>query len=466
MLNRPLLSRREMLLRASTGFGLTAFAGLAAESSAKKPHFKPKIKTVIFCFMSGGVSHVDSFDPKPRLVRDAGKPMPMPVKPTMFNDVKGIMPSPWSFKNYGQCGMPVSELFPHMGSRADDLCLIRSMTSTANEHAQGNFVIHTGQPFLGFPNAGAWINYGLGSENRNLPGFVVLASGGVPLGGIGMYGSGFLPAEHQASLLYPEAAEALSNIKPKEADREQQRRLAFISSMDRQFTHHAGDVDPQIDTAIRNYETAYRMQTAVPDLMELRGESEATRRLYGMDSPNANTAAYGKQCLLARRLVERGVRFIELTCLMRPSDPGQVGNPWDQHTTLKEGHQEMALQVDQPIAGLITDLKARGLFDETLVIWAGEFGRTPFAQGVNGRDHNPFGFSIWLAGDGVKRGFTYGETDEFGYYAVKNNMTVFDLWATVLHLLGVDHERLTYRFSGRDYRLSDVHGRVISDVLA
>ena len=279
-----------------------------------------------------------------------------------------------------------------------------------------------------------------------------------------MYGSGFLPAEHQASLLYPEAAEPLQNIKPKEADREQQRRLAFIRSMDQQFTVRTG-ADAQVETAIRNYETAYRMQTAVPELMELRGESEATRKLYGMDSPNANTAAYGKQCLLARRLVERGVRFIELTCLMRPADPGQSGNPWDQHSVLREGHTEMALQVDQPIAGLITDLKARGLFEQTLIIWAGEFGRTPFAQGANGRDHNPFGFSIWLAGGGVKRGFIYGQTDEFGYYAVENSMTVYDLWATVLHLLGVDHERLTYRFSGRDYRLSDVHGRVIRDLL-
>ena len=304
-----MLSRRELLRRASTGFGLTAFSALAAEEAAPRPHFPPKIKSVIFCFMSGGVSHVDSFDPKPRLARDAGKPMPMPVKPTMFNDVKGIMPSPWSFQNHGQCGMPVSELFPHMAARADDLCLIRSMTSTANEHAQGNFFLHTGQPFLGFPNAGAWINYGLGSENRNLPGFVVLASGGVPLGGIGMYGSGFLPAEHQASLLYPEAAEPLNNIKPKEADREQQRRLAFIRSMDQQFTARTA-ADAQVETAIRNYETAYRMQTAVPELMELGGESEATRKLYGMDSPNANTAAYGKQCLLARRLVERGVRFV------------------------------------------------------------------------------------------------------------------------------------------------------------
>ena len=459
-------SRREMLRRASTGFGLTAFQSLAAaESGAKRPHFEPKIKSVIFCFMSGGVSHVDSFDPKPRLARDAGKPMPMPVKPTMFNDVKGIMPSPWSFKNYGQCGMPVSELFPHMGACADDLCLIRSMTSTGNEHAQGNYIIHTGQPFLGFPNAGAWINYGLGSENRNLPGFVVLASGGVPLGGIGMYGSGFLPAEHQASMFYPEAPEALNNIKPKETDREQLRRLAFIGTMDRKYVGQSR-VDPQVETAIRNYETAYRMQTAIPELMDLRGETEATRKLFGMDSSNAATAAYGKQCLLARRLVERGVRFIELTCLMRPSDPGQMGNPWDQHTVLKEGHTEMALQVDQPIAGLIKDLKARGLFEETLIIWAGEFGRTPFAQGTNGRDHNPFGFSIWLAGGGVKRGFILGQTDELGYYAVENTLTVYDLWATVQHLLGIDHERLTYRFSGRDYRLSDVHGRVIRELLS
>jgi len=302
MFDKRLFSRRQMLRQASTGFGLTAFAGLAAE----KPHFAPKIKSVIFCFMSGGVSHVDSFDPKPRLSRDAGKPMPMPVKPTMFNDVKGIMPSPWSFRNYGQCGMPVSELFPRIGACADDLCLIRSMTSTANEHAQGNYIIHTGQPFLGFPNAGAWISYGLGSENRNLPGFVVLASGGVPLGGIGMFGSGFLPAGHQASLLYPEAQEALNNIKPKEADREQQRRLSFIAAMDRQYTTQSG-ADSQVETAIRNYETAYRMQTAVPELMDLRGETDATRRLYGMDSPNAATAAYGKECLLARRLVERGV---------------------------------------------------------------------------------------------------------------------------------------------------------------
>lgn len=458
------LSRRHLLQRCSAGFGLTAFAGLAAESAAKKPHFPPKIKSVIFCFMSGGVSHVDSFDPKPRLARDAGQPMPMPVKPTMFNNVKGIMPSPWPFKNYGRSGIPVSDLFPHTAACIDDLSVIRSMTSTANEHAQGNFLIHTGQPFLGFPNAGAWITYGLGSENQNLPGFLVLASGGIPLGGIGMFGSGFLPSDHQASVLYPEDAEPLHNIKPKETAPAQRRRLAYIAAMDRQHILHAGP-DPQVEAAIRNYETAYRMQTAVPELTDLTGETPATTKLYGIDSTNPATAAYGKQCLLARRLVERGVRFIELTCLMRPSTPGQVGNPWDQHDSLKQGHAEMALQVDQPIAGLIKDLKARGLFDQTLIVWAGEFGRTPFAQGDDGRDHNPFGFSIWLAGGGVKRGFLYGQTDDFGYHVVENPMTVYDLWATVLHLLGIDHQRLTFRFSGRDFRLSDVHGRVVRELL-
>ncbi len=463
---RRALSRRDLLRRASTGFGMTAFAGLAAaDAGPRAPHFAPKVKSVIFCFMSGGVSHIDSFDPKPRLARDAGKPMPVPVKPTMFNNNKGIMPSPWKFANRGQSGIPVSELFPHVARRADDLCVIRSMTSTGNEHAQANFLIHTGQPFLGFPNAGAWIAYGLGSENRNLPGFVVLASGGIPLGGIGMFGSGFLPSDYQASVFYPERDEPLHDIKPKEDDAAQRRRLAFVASMDRAHLHRAG-ADPNVEAAIRNYETAYRMQGAVPELMDLSGESEATKRLYGMDSPNAATAAYGKECLLARRLVERGVRFIELTCLMREADKGQIGNPWDQHNGLKGGHQDMALQVDQPIAGLIQDLKSRGLFDETLIVGAGEFGRTPFAQGDDGRDHNPYGFSIWLAGGGVKRGFIHGQTDDLGYHAIENPMTVYDLWATVLHLLGVDHERLTYRYSGRDFRISDVHGRVVKELLA
>jgi hypothetical protein len=458
------LSRRAILERASTGFGMLALAGLLnAQQSAPPPPRKPRVKNVIFCYMSGGVSHIDSFDPKPRLVREAGQPMPVPIDRTMFNQNGNIMPSPWSFKNYGQCGMPVSDLFPHMGSVADDLCLIRSMTVKFMEHAQANNYYHTGQPLTGFPSLGAWTTYGLGSESQNLPGFVVLASGEIPLGGINVFGSGFLPAVHQASFLYPERPEPMQDIRPKEADSLQRSRLSFIESMDRDFLARV-DRDSRVDAAIRNYETAYRMQAAVPELCDLSRESEATKKLYGLDSENPGKAAYARQCLLARRLVERGVRFVELTIVPPPGLGG--GNSWDQHGKLREGHSANAYHVDQPIAALIKDLKARGLFEETLVLWSGEFGRTPFVQGSDGRDHCPSGFSLWLAGGGVKGGTIFGATDEYGYRAVENVLTIHDLHATILHLLGVDHERLTFRYGGRDFRLTDVHGHVIQPILA
>ena len=475
-----MISRRDMLARCSTGFGLVALSGLAAEGKAlaaasdpvksnpfapRSPHFRPKVKSVIFCFMSGGVSHVDTFDPKPRLKRDHGKPMPVPVRPTMFNQNGNIMASPWEFRNHGQSGLPVSELFPHIGSCADDLAVIRSMTSTANEHAQGNYFLHTGFSLAGHPSVGAWTSYGLGSENQNVPGFVVLASGGIPLGGVNIFGNGFLPAVHQASFLDPTQQESLANITPRESDGLQRKRLSFIERLDRRHLARLQG-DEQVESAIHNYEIAYRMQSAVPDLMDLRGESDSTKELYGLNSPVREKAEYARQCLIARRLVERGVRFVELTCLPRPSDLGQIGNPWDQHGVLKAGHSEMAFQVDQPIAGLIKDLKARGLFDETLIVWAGEFGRTPFAQTGDGRDHNPFGFSVWLAGGDIKGGTVYGATDDLGYYAVQDVCTVYDLWATVQHLIGIDHEKLTYRFGGRDFRLTDVHGQVVKAVLA
>jgi hypothetical protein len=436
--------------------------GLLAEQM-QKPHHDPKAKAVIFCFMSGGVSHVDSFDPKPRLAKEAGQPMPVPLDRTMFNQNGNIFPSPWEFRRYGQSRIPVSDLFPQMGAVADDLCVIRSMTVKFMEHAQANFYYHCGQPFAGFPSMGAWTVYGLGSDSRNLPGYVVLGSGEIPLGGINVFGNGFLPAIHQGSFLYPERKEPLQDITPKEPDSLQRRRLAFLSKMDGRFLDFV-DGNSAVEAAIRNYEIAYRMQAAVPELVDLSGETEATRKLYGLDSPNAGKAAYARQCLLARRLVERGVRFVQLTIVPPPGLGG--GNSWDQHGKLKENHQANAFHVDQPIAALVRDLKARGLLDQTLVLWSGEFGRTPFVQAKDGRDHNPSGFSLWLAGGGVKGGTIFGATDEYGYRAVENVLTIHDLHATMLHLLGIDHEQLTFRFGGRDFRLTDVHGRVIREILS
>lgn len=459
------LSRRKLLSQASTGFGMLALQGLlaAAKEAAPKPHFAPKVKHVIFAFMSGGVSHIDSFDPKPRLDKEAGQPMPFPIERTMFNQNGNIMPSPWKFRNYGQSGIPVSDLFPRMGEVVDDLCVIRSMTVKFMEHAQANFYYHSGQPFTGFPSMGAWTTYGLGTASANLPGFVVLGSGEIPLGGINVYGNGFLPAIHQGSFLYPERKEPLQDVTPKEADGLQRRRLDFINRMDEDFLAST-DRDMQVEAAIRNYETAYRMQAAVPELVDLSGETEATKKLYGLDSDQPGKAAYARQCLLARRLIERGVRFVELT-MVPPKGLGG-GNIWDQHGKLREGHEGNAFVVDQPIAALIRDLKSRGLFEQTLVIWSGEFGRAPFVQGSDGRDHNPYGFSLWVAGGGIKGGQIYGATDEYGYRAVEGILTIHDLHATILHLLGIDHERLTFRFGGRDFRLTDVHGHVIKPILA
>lgn len=463
-------SRRQMLNRCSMGFGAMAFAGVGQSpvfASPATPPVKPRAKHVIFCYMSGGVSHVDSFDPKPRLLEEAGRPMPMKVERTMFNNNGNIFPSPFHFREHGQCGTPISSMFPHIASCADDLAVIRSMTTPVNEHAQGNYFFHTGFPFIGHPSAGAWVNYGLGSENANLPGFVVLQAGGagLPHGGLGNYSSGYLPAQNQSSIVVADAESPVRNVRPSDARDVQQTKLDFIRSVDTGFLDGLGGNDA-VETAVRNYETAYRMQAAVPELCDLAGESEATRKLYGLDHPNGVTAAYAKQCLLARRLVERGVRFIELSCLPQTMGGGQRANPWDQHGGLESGHRNMSLQVDQPIAGLIKDLKARGLFDETLIVFSGEFGRTPFHQGSNGRDHNPMAFSLWLAGGGVKGGTIHGQTDDYGYHVVDKRLEIYDLWATVLHLMGIDHEKLTYRYGGRDFRLTDVHGNVIHPIIA
>ena len=462
------MNRRQMLSKSSTGFGLLALQGLIGQSQVlARPHYTPRAKSVIFCYMSGGVSHVDTFDPKPKLQEMAGKPMPVKVERTQFNNNGNIFPSPFEFQKHGESGIPVSSIFPRTAKMVDEMAVIRSMTSKVNEHAQGNYAIHTGFPFMGHPSAGAWVSYGLGNLNQNLPGFVVLHSGGSvpPHGGVGLYGSGYLPANSQGSVLQVDRNEPIQNIRPRESLSAQRKRLNFQNSFDREFLKESGR-NSQVEAAIRNHEIAYKMQAAVPELCDLKGETDATKRLYGLDSPDDQTAAYARQCLLARRLVERGVRFVELSCLTEKIGAGGAANPWDQHGALEKGHAAMAHQVDQPIAGLLQDLKVRGMLDETLVIWAGEFGRTPFSQGSNGRDHNPFGFSIWMAGGGIKGGTIYGETDEFGYHVTENKCDFYDLWATVLHQLGLDHENLTYRHGGRDLRLTDVHGRVLHPILS
>ncbi len=477
-MNTRYISRRQMLARSSTGFGALALAGLLADpnygapqllpaAAPKKTHHFAQAKHVIFCFMSGGVSHVDSFDPKPRLKRDHGKPMPVKVERTQFNNNGNIMASPFEFAPAGESGIPVSSIFPYTALVVDELAVIRSMTTPVNEHAQGNFFMHTGFPFMGYPSAGAWIAYGLGTENRELPGYVILQSGDAvpPHGGVSLFSNGFLPAHHQGSIMQVDQPEPIPNLRSSDLASTQLRRLAFINQMDRSFLDTTGN-DAQIEAAIRNLETAYRMQSSVPETCDLSDETEKTKQMYGVDSRDKQKAAYARQCLLARRFVERGVRFIELSCLTERIGAGGAANPWDQHGDLEKGHAAMAHQVDQPMAALIADLRQRGLLDETLVVWAGEFGRTPFSQGKNGRDHNPFGFSVWLAGGGVRGGSIYGTTDEFGYHAVEDKCTVYDMWATVLHQLGMDHQQLTYRYSGRDVRLTDVHGTVIHRVLA
>jgi hypothetical protein len=370
--------------------------------------------------------------------------------------VGNVLKSPWEFKKYGQSGIPVSDLFPHVAQCVDDMSIIRSMTADFSEHTNANYFIHSGHGLQGRPSMGSWLTYGLGSECRNLPGFVVLNSGMIPPGGLDCFNSGFLPASYQGSL-FREGLEPVADLKPGEGGAQsQQSKLALMRKLDKSVSSRIG-ADDRIEAAIGNYELAFRMQSAVPDLMDLTGESEATKKLYGLDE--APTKVYGHQCLVARRLVERGVRFVELLC------PRVGADRWDQHSDLKAGHESNAKATDKPIAGLLKDLKQRGLLDKTLVVWAGEFGRTPMAQGSNGRDHNPFGFTIWMAGGGVKGGTVYGATDEYGYYAVENKVSIHDLHATMLHLLGMDHKRLTYRFSGRDMRLTDVYGELIKDIL-
>ena len=466
------LNRRSFLRQAGCGFGAVALAALWAQNDirgaetnsndplAPKPQqFPAKAKNVIFLYMDGGPSQVDTFDPKPRLTKESGQPFAVKIEPTQFNNNGSTFGSPWKFQQYGESGIPVSDLFPNVAKHADKLAVIRSMTSQFPEHTSANYFLHTGTGVQGRPSMGAWFGYGLGSECRDLPGFIVINGGLIPPGGLDNFNSGFLPASYQGSLFTASDPPVANIVRTEPTDKLQRNKLALLKRLDAQVQERLGKVDA-VESAIANYELAYRMQTVVPGLMDMKDETEATQKLYGFDATTKGTASFARQCLLARRLVERGVRFVELTC------PSIGHDRWDQHGGLKAGHEDNARAVDQPIAALLEDLHQRSLLEETLVVWSGEFGRTPFAQGSDGRDHNPFGFSLWMAGGGVKGGTIHGQTDEFGYKAVENVAEIHDLHATMLHLLGLDHTKVTFRFSGRDMRLTDVHGHVIHEVIA
>ncbi len=463
------LSRRELLTQSATGFGMLALANLLADDgriahaspiAPKGMHHPRKAKNVIFLFMDGGVSHVDSFDPKPKLTELDGKDHFEKNNPTAGGNRKWLK-SPWASKQYGQSGLPISELFPNMYPLADELAVVRSMKAEFPLHSRGNLLLHTGRNTGGLPSLGSWMNYGLGSENKNLPGFVVLNFGPVPAGGMENFSNGFLPATHQASLLKAQGI-PINNLSPADKkDAIQRAKLGLLDQMDEEFSVSLGSSEP-VESAIKNYELAYRMQSLVPDVLDLNKESEATKKLYGLDAADNNKKLYGLQCLRARRLIESGVRFVEVCC---PQMYGSTGT-WDQHGDLKKGHEKNAMVTDQAVAALIIDLKQRGMLDDTLILWTGEFGRTPHSAGRDGRDHHPEGFTLWMAGGGVKGGTIYGSTDELGMHAADNVVSFHDLHATMLHLMGIDHTRLTYRFGGRDYRLTDVHGQVIKEVLA
>ncbi len=416
------------------------------------PHVPPRVKRVIFLFMHGGPSHVDTFDYKPLLAKEDGKPLPFALPPNI-NAVPKLMNGPWKFKQRGESGLWVSDLLPHMASVADSLCVIRSMHTNGQSHGQAVGMVNTGSDNLVRPSMGAWISYALGSAHPDLPAHVAIAPA-TAHGGPRNYGAAFLPAMHQATVIGQNGkfgTGKIPHLDGKVSEETLARRFELIQSMNRLYLDSSGP-DHEIEGAIASVDLASRMRKAAPEVFDLGQESEATLRAYGIGEKK--TDSFGKGCLLARRLAEAGVRFISVSS-------GQV---WDQHGNLKEGHTNNAAATDLPVAELIRDLKRRGLWDETLVVWGGEFGRTPVVQGSNGRDHNPQGFSMVLSGGGLKSGFAYGETDDFGYYARTDRVHMHDLHATILHLLGIDHTRLTFPYAGRDFRLTDISGRVVEEI--
>jgi Protein of unknown function (DUF1501) len=471
----PLLSRRDLLRQSAVGFGHLALAALLAEETAraaparaagvadplapKSPHFTPRAKRVIFLFMKGGPSHVDTFDYKPRLQKDDGKPLPFAKPRVQFAPTGNLLGSPWKFKPHGQSGILVSELFPNVAECVDDICFLHSVHGTNAAHGGALLKLHTGSDNFVRPSMGAWVTYGLGTENRNLPGFVTICPT-LAHGGVNNWGAAFLPAACQGTPLgnasIPSDRARVRYIDNPRTSRDLQRlQLDALAEMNREHLGRTGP-DQALEGRIASFELAFRMQTEMPEVEDISRETAATRQLYGLD--DKVTADFGRQCLMARRFSERGVRFVQVT-------HSDAFVQWDQHSNLKKGHTKNALEVDRPIAGLLRDLKARGLLKDTLVMWGGEFGRTPTAQGKDGRDHNPEGFTMWLAGGGVKGGFRHGATDDYGYYAAENKVHIHDVHATLLYLLGLDHERLTYRHAGRDFRLTDVQGKVVKEIM-
>jgi len=477
------VSRRELLSRAGGGIGGLALAyllngeGALADPApagtdlkaimadplrARPPLHPAKAKRVISLFMFGGLSHVDSFDPKPELDRMDGVPVAGKKEyDTMGRSAPGkMMKSPWAFRNYGRCGMPVSDLFPHLGGCADDIALIRSMKSESNNHVPAVYHILSGSAFGGRPGLGSWVTYGLGTENQNLPAFVVMTDPkSLVGGGASNWSAGFLPSNFQG-VQFRSTGLPVLNLKPPSdlSPEKQKEQIDLIGRLNQEFLReHPGEQD--LAARIRSYELAYRMQSEATEAVDLAQETAYTKTMYGLDRPE--TEGFGRQCLLARRLVERGVRFVQIF-----SGGGVFDQNWDAHNGIKRNHELHAREVDLPIAGLLNDLKQRGLFDDTLVIFHTEFGRMPFTEGSTGRDHNPHGFSVWLSGAGVKGGTIAGATDEIGYRAAEKVQTVYDLNATILHLLGIDHTKLTYHYSGRDMRLTDVSGVVLEEILA
>lgn len=477
---QPDMNNRRWLLKSSAvGFGHLAFQALLAKTqaedaaaqgkslagplAAKLPHFPARAKRIVFLFMKGGPSHVDTFDPKPLLDRDNGKPPPFDLPKVVFAAQGNLLKSPWKFRNYGQSGLPVSDLFPNVAKHIDDLCILRSLHGSNPAHGGALLKLHTGSDQFVRPSMGAWVTYGLGTENENLPAFVTICPT-LAHGGMNNWGAAFLPAYCQGTPIgnasLPASAASVKHIRSNSTSpAEQRRQLDLLAAMnnDHMAQHHDDSgVDAMLSGRLSSFELAFRMQSTMPEVQDLSGETQDTMRLYGVDDPM--TENFGRQCLMARRFLERGVRFVQVT-----HSDSEV--QWDQHSDLYQGHTKNAAEVDKPIAGFLTDLKARGLLEDTLVLWGGEFGRTPTSQG-NGRDHNPHGYSMWMAGGGVKGGYAYGATDDYGYYAAENKMHLNDLHATILHLLGLDHEKLTYRYAGRDFKLTDLAGQVAKDILA